>query len=120
MDADRPKKLGGRVMGAPRWPQDNKHEETMMFRRNRDADFPLLRSERARLKRDRKEKFKNYLLMWSVILIPTALIWYTYFRFQWVAEFLGSRYQVARFKITFSLLATVLIFWGVSRLFKRK
>lgn len=91
-----------------------------MFGRNRDADFPLLRSERERLKRERKEKIKNYLLMWSVILIPTALIWYAYFRFQWVAEFLGNRYQVARFKITFGLLAIVLFFWGISRLFKRK
>lgn len=92
----------------------------MMFKHKPEMDFPLLRSEEKRQKREKNEKIKNYLLLWSAVLIPTGLIWYAYFHFPWVEEFLGSRYQMARFKITFSLLAIVLVLWGARSLFKKK
>jgi hypothetical protein len=96
------------------------NNEEIMFKHKSDMEFPLLRSEEARLKREKKEKYSNYLFLWSAVLIPTGLIWYAYFHFPWVEEFLGSRYQIARFKITFSLLAVVLVLWGARSLFKKK
>lgn len=88
--------------------------------KHKPDDFPLLRSEDERLGREKKENIKNYLLIWSVILIPTGLIWYAYFHSPWVEEFIGNNYRIARFKITFSLLAVVLVLWGVRSLFKKE
>jgi len=83
-------------------------------------EFPLLRSEEARLKREKREKLKNYILIWATILIPTGWIWYAYFHSEWVAEFLGSNWRIAQFKITFSLTAIVLLVWGAMRLFRKR
>ncbi len=75
--------------------------------------YPTLRSE----KEYRKSKVKSHFIMWAFILIPVLIIWVAFFNSDWLQNFLGSSYPVARAKITFSLLAICIALWLLCKLF---
>ena len=79
----------------------------------------ILKADKRRLRAERKRAFYEYLYLSLFVLIPVFFIWYAYFKFDWFAEFIGSRYVEARGKITFGLLGIIVFAWLFIYLFKK-
>ena len=81
-----------------------------MFELHRTKNtYPELQSEKI----EKKNQKKIYFQIWAIILIPVILIWVVYCNSEWFQNFLGSSYREVRGKITFSLLAIVLLGWAI-------